>query len=240
MPPTPPPPVAPRDIAIVIPCHQVRRHIATVLDNLQNRPDTAIYVIDDACPERTGAYVAARYPTVTVLHHPTNQGVGGAVLTGYAQALADGHRIVVKMDGDDQMDPAHLDALITPVRNGQAAYTKGNRFATWPRAMPPARILGNLAASATMPLISQWRGMDPCNGYTAIHADLLRKLPYDRLERRYFFECDMLCWLASIGAPIRDIPIPARYGDEHSGLDTARAIREFFPRFAARLVRRAW
>lgn len=232
--PTPPP-----TVAVVIPCHRVRRHIAAVLDGLQNRVD-AIYVIDDACPERTGALVAARHPTVTVLHHTTNQGVGGAVLTGYARALADGHAVVVKMDGDDQMDPAHLEALTAPILQGHAAYAKGNRFATWPRAMPPARILGNLLASATMPLISHWRGMDPCNGYTAIHTDVLRRIPFDRLERRWFFECDMLCWLASIGAPIRDIPIPARYGNERSGLDAARAIREFAPRFAARLIRKAW
>jgi len=208
-------------------------------DGVLDRVD-AVYVVDDACPEQTGAFVRSRYPTVIVLQHAANQGVGGAVLTGYAQALADGHRVVVKMDGDGQMDPAYLDALTGPVLRGEVAYAKGNRFAQWPHAMPPARILGNLLASAVMRLVSGWRGMDPCNGYTAIHADLLRRLPFDRLERRWFFESDMLCWLAAIGQPVKDVAIPARYGDECSGLTTAGALREFFPRFAARLVRRAW
>lgn len=226
-------------MAVVIPCYRVRRHIAGVLDGVAGRVD-AVYVVDDACPEQTGAFVQSRYPGIVVLRHATNQGVGGAVLTGYAQALADGHRVVVKMDGDGQMDPAYLDALSGPVLRGEVGYAKGNRFATWPRAMPPARILGNLIASGIMRLVSDWRGMDPCNGYTAIHADLLHVLPFDRIERRWFFESDMLCWLASIGQSVRDISIPARYGDERSGLNAAHAVRVFVPRFAARLIRRAW
>jgi glycosyltransferase involved in cell wall biosynthesis len=223
----------------VIPCYRVRRHVLDVVDGIAGLVD-AIYVIDDACPEGTGRLVQARRPGVTVLFHAANQGVGGAVMTGYARALADGYQVVVKMDGDGQMDPAYLAALTGPVLRGEVGYAKGNRFAAWPRAMPPARILGNLVASAVMRLVSDWRGMDPCNGYTAIHADLLGCLPFDRLERRWFFESDMLCWLASIGQVVRDVPIPARYGDERSGLNAALAIREFFPRFAARLLRRGW
>ncbi len=230
-------------IAVVIPCYRVRRHILGVLAGLRGRV-TAIYVVDDACPEGTGRFVQATAadPTIRVLFHAENQGVGGAVLTGYAAALADGHAIVVKMDGDGQMDPAYLDALLAPVLSGAAAYAKGDRFCGLAslRAMPPGRVVGNFCASLAMWLASGWRGMDPCNGYTAISRDMLARIPLAGLERRWFFECDMLCWLSGAGATVANIAIPARYNGEASGLNTMRVLREFPRRLAVRALRRAW
>jgi glycosyltransferase involved in cell wall biosynthesis len=229
-------------LAVVVPCYRVRRHIMGVLAGLRGRV-AAVYVVDDACPEGTGRFVQARCddPAVFVLFHAANQGVGGAVMTGYARALADGHAVVVKMDGDGQMDPAFLEALVAPVLSGAADYAKGNRFCGWRsvRAMPVARVVGNAAASVLMRGASRWRGMDPCNGYTAIARETLLRLPFERLERRWFFESDMLCWLSGVDATVRDVPIPARYGDEVSGMSTALVLREFPLRLAARAVRRA-
>ena len=234
---------APQTVAVVLPCFRVRRHILHVLAGLHGRV-AAIYVVDDACPEGTGRFVQAMVndPAVTVLFHAANQGVGGAVLTGYRRALADGHQRVVKMDGDGQMDPAYLDALLAPILEGRADYAKGNRFCGWRslRAMPRPRLLGNATASLLMSLVCGRVSLDPCNGYTAITRDLLLQLPFERIERRWFFECDMLSWLSGIGARIASVPIPARYGDEVSGLNTMRVLREFPARMAVRAMRRAW
>jgi glycosyltransferase involved in cell wall biosynthesis len=230
-------------VAVVVPCYRVRRHIMGVLAGLRGRV-AAVYVVDDACTEGTGRFVQAWCddPGVTVLFHAENQGVGGAVMTGYARALVDRHAVVVKMDGDGQMDPAFLDALVAPVLSGAADYAKGNRFCGWRsvRAMPGLRVAGNLAASVLMRVASRWRGMDPCNGYTAIARERLLRLPFDRLERRWFFESDMLCWLSGVGAVVQDVPIPARYGDEASGMNAALVLREFPLRLTARAMRRIW
>lgn len=230
-----------RSVAVVVPCYRVRQHISGVLAGLRGRV-AAVYVVDDACPDGTGGFVQAQCddPAVHVLFHAENQGVGGAVMTGYARALQDGHAVVVKMDGDGQMDPAFLDALVAPVLSGLADYAKGDRFCGWRslRAMPRSRVLGNLAASLTMRVASRWRGMDPCNGYTVIARETLLWLPFERLERRWFFESDMLCWLSGVGAVVRDVPIPARYGDEVSGMNTLLVLREFPGRLAARALRR--
>ena len=230
-------------VAVVIPCYRVRRHIGGVLEGLRGRV-AAVYVVDDACPEGTGAFVEAwcTDPAVVVLRHGENQGVGGAVLTGYARALADGHGCVVKMDGDGQMDPAYLPELVGPVLAGRADYAKGDRFCGWRslRAMPAGRVVGNFVASVLMRVVCRGRRMDPCNGYTAISGEVLRALPMGRMERRWFFECDMLCWLSARGARVVDVPIPARYADEVSGLNTVRVLREFPARLAVRAWRRAW
>ena len=229
-------------IAVVIPCYKVKRHIETVLAGLIGRVER-IYVVDDCCPEQTGRLVEekCRNVAVTVLFLSENQGVGGAVLAGYRQAIDDGYLIVVKMDGDNQMNPAFLPTLIAPLVQGEADYAKGNRFfdVYTLNAMPSVRLIGNAALSFIVKAASgYWDIMDPTNGYTAIHRVALLRLPLQRLERRYFFECDMLFRLATIRAVVRDEPMPAIYGDETSNLKVSRALMGFPARFANRIVKR--
>jgi glycosyltransferase involved in cell wall biosynthesis len=218
-------------LAVVIPCFRVRRHILEVLAAV---PASAarIYVVDDACTEGTGDLVesACRDPRVKVLRHATNQGVGGATLTGYRAALADGARIIVRLDGDGQMDPALIPRLVRPIAAGEADYAKGNRFFELSdlRAMPWLRLLGNSVLSFASKLSSgYWNVFDPTNGFTAIHAEVLRALPLDKLARGYFFESDLLFRLGTIRAVVTDVPMPARYGDEQSGLVVSRVVGPF-------------
>ena len=233
---------AQRGVAAIVPCYRVRRHIDAVVAGLLAHVDH-VYVVDDGCPDGTGVHVRATCDParVTVLEHRRNEGVGAAVLTGYRRARDDGYEILVKVDGDDQMDPRYIGALVAPIIEGRADYAKGNRFFD-PRAlavMPPLRRLGNAVLSLFSKLSSgYWDIMDPTNGFTAIHAAVLRWLPLDRIERRYFFECDMLYRLGCVRAVVVDVPMPARYGDEQSNLDVGRAAIEFSGKHVARFFRR--
>lgn len=218
-------------VAVVIPCYRVRGHVMAVIDGLG--PEVhRIYVVDDACPEQTGAFVQANCtdPRVQVLTHLQNLGVGGAVLTGYGAALADGAGIIVKMDGDGQMDPVLLPELVAPIVNGEADYTKGNRFFDLDElgAMPRARLIGNAVLSFMTKLSSgYWDIFDPTNGYTAIHSDVARKLPVTKISHSYFFETDMLFRLNTLRAVVMDVPMPARYGTEVSNLRITSVLSEF-------------
>lgn len=228
-------------IAVVIPSYKVSRHIEGVLAGI---PETIhhILVVDDCCPEGSGE-VAARSadPRVEVIRHPVNKGVGGAVVTGYARALDLGCDVVVKMDGDGQMDPAELPRLIAPLESGRVDYAKGNRFRHLPelKSMPPVRLIGNSALSFLVKAASgQWGVMDPTNGYTAIHRRALEELELERLSQRYFFESDMLIQLGMAGLPVEDVPMPARYGDEESSLSVAKVLRDFPPLLLRGFLRR--
>ncbi|MBL8595225.1 MAG: glycosyltransferase family 2 protein [Devosia sp.] len=229
-------------LAVVVPSFKVRNHILAVVTDALQFVDR-VYVVDDCCPERSGQLVEESFsdPRVTVLRHAENQGVGGAVVTGYRQAMADGCDIVIKMDGDGQMEAAQIPALIRPIVDGTADYAKGNRFFAidYLRGMPTIRLLGNSTLSFVNKLASgYWNVMDPTNGFTAIHTEALRWLPLERLARRYFFESDMLFRLATIRAVVRDVPIPARYGDEVSSLRVGRVLLDFPLRYAAVFVKR--
>lgn len=233
---------AANSIAVVIPCFRVG---ALVLDVIAAVPQSVstIYVIDDCCPVATGNLVSERCcdPRVTVVLHHANQGVGGAVMTGYRAALADGHDIVVKIDGDGQMDPALLDGFVAPIIEGRADYTKGNRFHRLRnvRKMPPVRLIGNAALSFMTKISSgYWQLFDPTNGYTACHRSALRELDMDTLSRRYFFESDMLFQLNQARAVVLDIPMVAHYEDEPSSLSPMRIIAPFLKGHARNTLKR--
>lgn len=184
------------NVAVVIPSYKVKDHILSVLNRI-GPIVSRIYVVDDKCPQGTGKFVAeqCRDPRVAVLFHDVNQGVGGAMITGYRRALADGAEVVVKLDGDGQMDPDLIPTFVSPIERGVADYTKGNRFYAIENleGMPFVRIFGNTSLSFVNKLSSgYWNVMDPTNGYTAIHASALSALPLSKIEKRYFFESDML------------------------------------------------
>lgn len=224
-------------IAVVIPCYRVTRHILAVIEAIG--PEVArIYVVDDACPEGSGRMVqeSCTDPRVHILWHAQNQGVGGAVKTGYTQAAADGMEIAVKIDGDGQMDPRLIAQFVKPILNGDADYTKGNRFYNLEkiRSMPGVRLFGNAVLSMVAKFSTgYWNLFDVTNGYTAIHVKLINHLPLAKISNRYFFETDMLFRLNIIRACVMDIPMNAVYADEKSNLK----IREIFLEFAAKHIK---
>lgn len=219
-------------ITVVIPCYGVEREIAAVLRSLPSFV-RHIIAVDDASPDRTGDIIeaiAALDARIVPLHHTTNLGVGGAVLAGFRKALEIGAQIVVKMDGDGQMHVQDLPALVAPLIYGEADYTKGNRFrdVVALRQMPWLRRFGNMLASFLVKAATgYWQCFDPNNGYVAIRADVLARLPLDTIDHSYFFEISMLQALNFINAVVRDVPMPARYGSEVSHLSTRRVLREF-------------
>lgn len=218
-------------IAVVIPSFRVREQILQVIAGIWQEVGW-IYVVDDACPEQTGAWVRehCRDPRVVVVTHAHNQGVGGATLTGYRHAIASGADAVVKLDGDGQMDPALILRIAGPLLAGQADYAKGNRFhrLAFTRGMPWLRLAGNALLSFMTKLSSgYWQITDPTNGFTAIRRELLAELELERIARRYFFESDLLYHLNQLRAVVVDVPMQARYEGEPSSLRPLGVIGPF-------------
>lgn len=229
-------------VAVVIPCYRVKNQILDVIQKIG--PEcSVIYVVDDRCPESTYALVeeACDDPRVVVIRHEVNQGVGGAVLTGFRRAIADGVDIVVKIDGDGQMDPRLLPKFIDPILHGQADYTKGNRFFNIDdvKSMPRDRLFGNVVLSfLTKASSGYWTIFDPTNGYVAVSVRVLELMDLDKIARRYFFESDMLFRLNTVRARVLDIPMQAVYADETSSLRPSKVIKEFLWRNAKNTVKR--
>ncbi|MFD2204224.1 glycosyltransferase family 2 protein [Kiloniella antarctica] len=231
-----------RSIAVVIPCYQVKAHIQRVLEAIPDYVD-AVICVDDACPEKSGDYIKSisRDERVSVYWHDQNQGVGGAMLTGFKAAQTAGHEIAVKIDGDGQMDPSLISLFVDPILEGEADYTKGNRF--WDSrslvSMPKIRVVGNAILGFLNKFSSgYWRIMDPTNGYVAIHLSVFQLLDTTKIASSYFFESDMLFRLNIARAVVKDIPMDARYGDEVSNLKIHKIILPFLCGHARNALKR--
>lgn len=231
-----------QSVAVVIPCYRVRSQILQVIRRIGKEVDRII-VVDDACPDGSGRFVMENCSDrrVTVLRNDQNLGVGGAMLNGYACALQLGADIVVKLDGDGQMDPAWIKYLVSPIVEGGADYTKGNRFFNIEglRSMPRVRLLGNAVLSFFSKISSgYWAIFDPTNGYTAISSATLALLPLDKISHGYFFESDMLFQLGKVRASVVDVPMDAVYADEESHLVVSRILCKFLSKHLTNTCKR--
>ena len=240
-------------IIAIIPAFRAAATICAVVR--QTLPFVAhVVVVDDACPEGSGACVidAAFGPSVTVLRNPHNLGVGGAMKRGYAEALRRNADILVKIDADGQMDATSIPLLTRRLVLAQADYAKGNRFAPHhrmparsdhdtARPMPLARRLGNnLLSFVHKGVTGYWNIVDPANGFTAVHRRALESIDLARVADGYFFETDMLFQLNLVDAVVTDVALPAHYAGEHSSLRIRHVARDFPGLALRRFLKRIW
>ncbi len=234
-------PELPESIAVVMPAFNEAAHIREAMRAVPAWVD-AIYVVDDASADDTSEVArAVGDPRAHVLRHEANRGVGGAMVTGYRAALADGHTIVVKMDADGQMPADEMDRLVQPVVANIADYTKGNRFRL-PRStagMPSSRKLGSVLLSFLTKVASgYWHVFDSQCGFTAIRASFLALLDLDNVASDYFFENDMLIKLNPLSARVVDVPTSTLYGAEVSAISIPKIVATFPPRLFSRWIAR--
>lgn len=223
-------PVAGARIAVVIPCYKVSAAIVPLLKRIGPEVER-IYCVDDACPDGTGKHIEKHFgdsdPRIVVVYRQNNGGVGAATCDGYRAAIADRCDIIIKIDGDGQMDPLLIPDFAAPIASGEADYVKGNRFFSLETVhqMSWRRIIGNAGLSFLAKLSSgYWNLFDPTNGYTAIEARVAGELPLAKLHPRFFFESDILFRLNTLRARIVELPLVGLYGNEKSNLSEGRAL----------------
>lgn len=231
------------NLVVVIPAYKVEKQIEETLKRI---PDYIrhIIVVNDASPDNTARIVSSlqeKDSRILLISHEQNQGVGGAMRTGFTKALQLDAQIVVKIDGDGQMSGYDLVPLLEPLIAGEADFTKGNRFRDFRalRSMPFIRQAGNMGLSFLVKAATgYWDCFDPTNGFVAIRHEALKALSFERLHKRYFFETSLLGELYLVDAFIKDVPYPAVYGDEVSNLSVVKTIFEFPPKLFMLAMRR--
>jgi len=215
-------------IAAVVPAHNEETQIGRVIETMPEFVDKII-VVDDRSRDNTAGVVGRYEETderVVLIRHDVNQGVGGAIATGYKWARDHEYDVAVVMAGDGQMDPADLPALLDPIVNGEADYSKGNRLLDGSvfREMPKIRYLGNAALSMLTKIASgYWQVADSQNGYTAINLAALKRIRWDEMYKRYGQPNDLLVKLNVHGFRVTDVYMKPVYNvGERSGISIPR------------------
>jgi glycosyltransferase involved in cell wall biosynthesis len=210
-----------KKIALVIPAHNEERLIRPTLEAVPELVDK-VYVIDDASTDNMCAVVQAYSQQdcrVELIKHEQNMGPGGGIITGYKRVLQEGHDIAVVVGGDNQMPLDQMSRFLDPLIDGQADYTKGNRFMVRhlsfreiPNVMPRTRLFGNMLISVTSKIASgYYKIADFVDGYTAITRDALEIIDWDRAWKGYGYPMDFLIRLNAYSLRVKDIPRTAIY-----------------------------
>jgi glycosyltransferase involved in cell wall biosynthesis len=219
-----------KSVAVVVPAYNEERLIGKVLATMPEFIDHVV-AVDDASDDRTGEVVKDRQlqdSRITYLRHTKNEGVGGAIATGYKWARDKGIEITVVMAGDAQMDPQDLPKLLDPIVQGEVDYSKGNRLFTgkaW-TVIPKARYLGNAVLSFLTKIASgYWHVADSQSGYGAVTLDVLKTIDLDSIYKRYGMPNDFLVRLNVYRFKVRDVSVNPVYGiGERSGIRVYKVV----------------
>lgn len=233
-----------KSVAVVVPCFNEESQIGKVMATMPDLVDHVV-IINDKSTDRTADMIRGlmeKDSRIVFIDHEENQGVGGAIASGYKWARDNGVDMAVVMAGDAQMDPADMPALLDPVVEEGVNYTKGNRL-IWPRAqelIPPVRYFGNSVLSLMTKVASgYWHVSDSQTGYTVIDAEALKRIHWDRMYKRYGQPNDLLVSLNIEKMRVRDVPIRPVYGvGEQSGIKVSKVINKISGVLARGFLRR--
>jgi len=219
-----------KTVCAVVPCYNEETQIQNVIETMPDYVD-AIVVVDDKSPDQTVLKIREtmdRHDNVVLIEHPQNQGVGGAIASGYKWARDNHMDLAVVMAGDGQMDPGDLPALLEPVASGKADYSKGNRLFTGQafKKIPTVRYLGNGFLSLFTKIASgYWNIADSQSGYTVINKKGLNAINWDLMYKKYGQPNDILIRLNVENLKVADVPTEPVYNvGEKSGIKIHKVI----------------
>jgi len=217
-------------VCVVIPAYNEGTQIAMVVESMPEYVD-AMAVVDDLSTDDTVERVKSLQNTFSNLYlieHPKNRGVGAAIASGYVWARDHDYDVAVVMAGDGQMDPEDLPAILDPVVEGHADYSKGNRLFTGEafKNIPKVRYFGNSMLSLLTKIASgYWNIADSQSGYTAINKKALQTINWQKMYKSYGQPNDLLVMLNVYNFRVRDVEINPIYGvGEKSGIKIRKVL----------------
>ncbi len=217
-------------LAVVVPAYNEETQISKVVATMPEFVDK-IVIVNDCSRDKTQQTVetlCAQYPQIILINHHVNQGVGGAIATGYKWCRDNDIDCAVVMAGDAQMNPADLPALLEPIVRNEADYSKGNRLVTGEafKKIPKIRYFGNSILSLLTKIASgYWHIADSQTGYAALNRAGLNAIDWDNMYKRYGQPNDLLVKLNVAGMRVVDVPVEPVYNvGEKSGIKIRKVI----------------
>jgi glycosyltransferase involved in cell wall biosynthesis len=235
-----------KSVCVVVPCHNEETQISKVVETMPDYVDH-IVIVDDVSSDKTVEVVEAlakKDKRIVLIKHAQNQGVGGAIASGYNWARDNNVEAAVVMAGDAQMDPNDMPNLLDPVFEDGVDYSKGNRL-IWRgsyKIIPKRRFFGNSILSFLTKIASgYWHVADSQTGYTVANKTVLQTLDWDSMYKRYGQPNDVLIKLNIENFKVRDVPIRPVYGvGEVSGIKIRRVIFTISNVLVKGFLRRLW
>ncbi len=231
-----------KTVCVTVPAYNEETQIGMVIETMPAYVDW-IVIVDDCSCDNTIQVVSSYQENndkIVLQTHRKNQGVGGAIATGYRWARDNRIDVTAVMAGDGQMDPDDLENIILPVVEGRAEYSKGNRlfFGDAWHMIPHYRYIGNSFLSLFTKIASgYWHIADSQSGYTAISLLALKRINIDRIYTYYGMPNDLLIKLNELNFKVSDVHIKPVY---HVGEKSGIRLHKVIPRISWLLFKGFW
>ncbi|MGE3857459.1 MAG: lysylphosphatidylglycerol synthase domain-containing protein [Dehalococcoidia bacterium] len=206
----PPPAVAPT--VFVLPARNEAENIGSVLASIQRLaiPAVEVVVVDDGSTDETAAI--AERAGARVVAHERSRGLGAALRTGLAAARDRRPAAVVYLDADGEYDPADAEALLAPIRRGEADYVLGSRvlgarIAGAAPAMTRSRRAANRLFSVALSVLC---GRVIADGQTGMRAFSPRAVEVAEIIHDYNYAQVLTLDLLRKGMRVAEAPISYR------------------------------
>lgn len=218
----------PADFCIVMPSYRAESVLAATVARLPAAMEVKngrLIIVNDASPDATGRVadeLAAAHPWITVIHHESNRGYGGAQKTGLREGLRLGCQGFAIVHADGQYAPELVLDLLAPILAGEADLVQGSRMirgGARAGGMPPARYYANRILTSLENLAFGTRLAEFHSGYMLYSRRLLEALPFTALQDNFNFDAEIILLAHLAGFPCRERAIPTHYGEESSSLD---------------------
>ncbi len=213
--------------AVIIPSYKAEHTLPSVLDRIPELywEDGIAIIINDGSPDRTGDVaeeLKQQWPNLLVEHHNPNRGYGAGVKTGFNRALGEGCEVCAIVHADGQYAPEKVLELIAPIERSEALLVQGSRMiggGAREGGMPLFRYIPNKALTTIENLAFGTNYAEFHSGYMIYSAELLRQIPYDKLQNNFNIDAELMLCAHILGHRAVELPIPTRYDDETSSLD---------------------
>ena len=230
-----------KKVCVVIPCFKVKKEIKNVLKKINYKLVDKVFLIDDACPEKSGIIAKGlNLKKVEVIFSKKNLGVGGATMLGFKKALTKNYEFIFKIDGDGQHNPSDIRKFLNILQSNKYNYCKGTRFINKRNKykIPKIRLFGNIILTFMSRLTcGNSEITDVVNGFLCIRARLLKKLDFQKISNDFFFEEDLLFNVSFFEKNIKEVHIETIYNNK-SSLNPIKTILPFILKHLRNLILR--
>jgi dolichol-phosphate mannosyltransferase len=197
---------------VVVPTYNERENLPALAQRLLGLPASVdLLVVDDNSPDGTGKLaddLAARHPSIHVLHRTEKSGLGRAYIAGFKWALERDYEFVFEMDGDFSHNPDDVPAFLTAAKEADlvlgSRYLNGIRIINWPLS----RLMLSKSAAKFVQIVTGMPYTDPTGGYKCFRRRALKALDLDAVRSNgYSFQIEMTHKLWRQGMRIVEVPI---------------------------------
>ena len=197
---------------VIVPTYNERENLPAMAERLAKLPTPVdLLVVDGNSPDGTGRIadeLAAKSPSIHVLHQVEKNGLGRAYCAGFAWALQRHYEFIMEMDGDFSHNPDDIPRFIEAAQEADlvlgSRYCGGIRVINWPLR----RLLLSTGAALYVRTITGMPFTDPTGGFKCFRRRALQSINLDAvLSEGYSFQLELTHKIWQQGMKIVEVPI---------------------------------